>query len=266
MTDSSSDVTSALKRKPSSVSSTNSEDSPVVGKPKPNKQEKKKQRFVSEEFADGEEENKHNVESTVTTLDVLSKKLDSLATKDDINQFRAEIQRVIDSLHNKVDKMEGRVFDVEAENDKLKTEIRKIQENNKDLKNRIDQYDKENRQLRRNQNDHEQYLRRWNCRVYKVPEEEGETANSCIKKCATVFTKDIGVKVTEADIDVAHRIGPPPPKGRSRPIIVRFLSRQARDLVVSNRKNLKNKGVAVGEDLTKANYSLLLAAEKHSAT
>ena len=104
--------------------------------------------------------------------------------------------------------MEGRVFDVEAENDKLKTEIRKIQENNKDLKNRIDQYDKENRQLRRNQNDHEQYLRRWSCRVYKVPEEEGETANSCIKKCATVFTKDIGVKVTEADIDVAHRIGP----------------------------------------------------------
>ena len=57
----------------------------------------------------------------------------------------------------------------------------------------------------------------------------GETANNCIKKCAKVFTKDIGVKVTEADIDVAHRIGPPPPKGRSRPIIVRFLSRQARD-------------------------------------
>ena len=266
MTDSSSNVTSTLKRKPSSVSSTNSEDSPVVGKPKPTKQEKKKQRFVSEEFTDGEEENEQNMESTVTTLDVLSKKLDSLATKDDINQFRAEIQRVIDSLHNKVDKMESRVFDVEAENDELKTEIRKIQENNKDFKNRLDQYDKENRQLRRNQNDYEQYLRRWNCRVYKVPEEEGETANSCIKKCAKVFAKDIGVKVTEADIDVAHRIGPPPPKRRSRPIIVRFLSRQARDLVVSNRKNLKNKGVAVGEDLTKANYNLLLAAEKHSAT
>ena len=154
---------------------------------------------------------------------------------------------MIDSLHNKFDKMESRVFDVEVENDELKTEIRKIKENKKDLKNRIDQYDKENRQLRRNQNDHEQYLRRWNCRVYKVPEEEGETANSCIKKCAKVFTKDIGVKVTEADIDVAYRIGPPPPKGRSRPIIVRFLSRQARDLVVSNPQNLKNKGVAVDQ-------------------
>ena len=133
--------------------------------------------------------------------------MDSLATKDDINQFRAEIQRVIDSLRNKVDKMESRVFDEEAENDELKTEIRKIQENNKDLKNRIDQYDKEKRQLRRNQNDHEQYLRRWNCRVYKVPEEEGETANNCIKKCAKVFTKDIGVMVTETDIE-HHRAVP----------------------------------------------------------
>ena len=45
---------------------------------------------------------------------------------------------------------------------------------------------------------------------------------------------------------------------------MRFLSRQARDLVVSNRKNLKNKGVAVGEDLTKAIYNLLLAAEKNT--
>ena len=168
------------------------------------------------------------MKSTVTTLDVFSKKLDSLATKDDNNQFRTEIQRVIDSLRNKVDKMESRVFNVEAENVEMKTEIRQIQENNKDLKNRIDQYDKENGQLRRNQNDHEQYLRRGSCRVYKVPEEEGETAHSCIKKCATVFTKDIGVKVTEADIDVAHRIGPPPPKGRSRPVIVRFLYRPVR--------------------------------------
>lgn len=260
MTDSSS-----LKRKPSSVSSTSSEDSPVVGKPQ--KQEKKKQRIVSEEFKEGEEENEENMESrTPITLDVLSKKLDALATKDDINQLRGEIERAIDSLGNKVDKLESKVFDVETENDKLKTEIKKLQDNNKDLKNRFDQYDKQSRQMKRNQNDHEQYLRRWNCRVYKVPEEKGETANSCIKKCAKVFAKDIGVKVTEADIDVAHRTGPPPSNGRNRPIIVRFLSRQARDLVLSNRRNLKNKGVAVGEDLTKANYNLLLAAEKHSAT
>ena len=63
MTDSSSDVTSILKRKPSSVNSTNSEGSPVVGKLKPNKQEKKKHCFVSEEFMDREEENEQNMES-----------------------------------------------------------------------------------------------------------------------------------------------------------------------------------------------------------
>ena len=68
MTDSSSDVTSSLKRKPLPVSSTNSEDSPVVGKPKPNKQEKKKQRFVSDEFTDGEEENEEKIVSLLSLL------------------------------------------------------------------------------------------------------------------------------------------------------------------------------------------------------
>ena len=63
MTDNSSDVTSILNRKPSSVNSTNSEGSPVVEKLKPNQQEQKKHCFVSEEFTDGEEENKQNMES-----------------------------------------------------------------------------------------------------------------------------------------------------------------------------------------------------------
>ena len=104
MTDSSSDVTLTLKRKPSSVSFTNSEDSPVVGNLKPNKQDKKKQCFVSEEFMDGEE-NEQNMEScipAVTTLDVLSKKLDSLVTKDYINQFKAEIPFPISHFKYKV--------------------------------------------------------------------------------------------------------------------------------------------------------------------
>ena len=48
-----------------------------------------------------------------------------------------------------------------------------------------------------------------------MPEEEGETAKSCIK--------NIEVEVTEADIDVAHRIGPPPSKARSRSIKVKMI-------------------------------------------
>ena len=120
--------------------------------------------------------------------------MDSLATKDDINQFRAEIQRVIDSLHNKVDKMESRVFDVEAENDELKTEIRKIQENNKDLKNRIDQYDKEKRQLRRNQNDHEQTVSETMelSGIQCARGGGGDRKLSCIKKCATCLPRISG--------------------------------------------------------------------------
>lgn len=86
------DRSSTLKRKPSSVTSTNCKDSPVVRKP--DKQVGKKPRSVSKEFTDGEEENQENMESltpTVTTPEVLSKKLDSLATKA-INLLGAEIE------------------------------------------------------------------------------------------------------------------------------------------------------------------------------
>ena len=266
MTDSSSDVTSTLKRKPSSVSSTKSEDSPIVGKPKPKKQEKKRRNnalYLKSSRTGRRKTNKiWSLLSLLWTFWVRNwthwrQKMISTSLE---QRYSVWLTACIIKLTRW--KAESLTWKQKMTNCKLK--LKKIQENNKDLKNRIDQYDKENRQLRRNQNEH--YLRRWNCRVYKVPEVERETANNCIKKCVKVFTKDIGVKVTETDIDVAHRIGPPPPKGRSRPIIVRFLSRRARDLVVSNGKNLKNKGVAVGEDLTKVNYRLLLAAEKHSAT
>ena len=55
---------------------------------------------------------------TVTTPEILNKKLDSLTTKA-INPLGAEIECVIDSLHNKADKLESQVFDAETENDKL---------------------------------------------------------------------------------------------------------------------------------------------------
>ena len=52
----------------------------------------------------------------------------------------------------------------------------------------------------------------------------------------------------------------------SRPIIVRFFDREKRDEVLSNRRNLKRKVFAVGEDLTYANYQVSMKATGHSAT
>ena len=90
------------------------------------------------------------------------------------------------------------------------------------------------------QNDQQQYDRRWNVRVYNVEEKAAETADDCAKKCCRIFTDVIGIPTTEEE--AAHRTRPTM-TGKRHPIIVRFLSRKLKDKVFANRRKLKGMGV-----------------------
>ena len=96
--------------------------------------------------------------------------------------------------------------------------------------------------------------------MYNVEEKAGETADDCTRKCCQIFTDLIDVPTREEGLEAAHRTGPTT-TGKRRPIIVRFQSRKLK--VLANRRNLKNKGVAVDEDLTAASYKLVRDAYKH---
>ena len=71
--------------------------------------------------------------------------------------------------------------------------------------------------------------------------------------------KDIGVTLTESDIDRSHRVGKPSgPKPRQ--IIVKFTSYRSRQQVYKARSRLKAsdyKNVYINEDLTKIRNKLL---------
>ena len=45
--------------------------------------------------------------------------MDSLATKDDISKIQTEIQALSQTVSEKVEVLEGRIFEVEANNDQL---------------------------------------------------------------------------------------------------------------------------------------------------
>ena len=115
------------------------------------------------------------------------------------------------------------------------------------------------------QNDQQQYDRRWNLRVYNVEEKAGETADDCAKKSCRIFTDLIGVPTTEEDLEAAHRTGSTT-MGKRHPVIVRFQSRKLKDKVLANQRKLKGKGVSVDEDLMAANYKLARDAYKHPYT
>ena len=103
------------------------------------------------------------------------------------------------------------------------------------------------RQNERELNDLQQYSRRWNLRVFKMPEKE--TAADCIAKVCAIFSDKVGIPITASDIEVAHRTGQRS-STRARPILVRFFDRKKSDSVIISRRNLKNKGIVTGEDLT----------------
>ncbi len=140
----------------------------------------------------------------------------------------------------------------------------KLKKENDSLKNTLRAHEQQMRKMQKEQNDQQQYSRRWNLRVFKVPEGDGETADDCRKKCCDIFNQKVNVKTAVTDIEVAHRTGTPTGT-KPRPILVRFFDRKLRDQILANRRKLKNKGTVIGEDLTFANHKVYMAAVKHSA-
>ena len=111
----------------------------------------------------------------------------------------------------------------------------------------------------------QQYSRRWNLRIYQVPEQKGEIISDCLKKCCEMFTQTVRVETEECDTEVSHKTGQPS-STNSRPILVRFFDRKKRDQILGRRRNLKNKGILTGKDLTHAKYKVFRASAKYSAS
>ena len=248
----------AQKRKPSSTSSSDS--SPVTEKIR---QDKK--RFFHEVSDSCEEESENEMATIQTILDEIKRQFQTLATRDDIQQLKSDVDKLTSQVMLRLDKLEGRCFDAEKEIDSLKSDLTSVRKENAEMKEQLSRQEQKILSVLSDQNDQQQYDHRWNLRVYNVEEKAGETADDCAKKCCRIFTDLIGVPTTEEDLEAAHRTGPTT-TGKRRPIIVRFQSRKLKDKVLANRRKLKGKGVSVDEDLTAANYKLARDAYKHSYT
>ncbi len=113
-------------------------------------------------------------------------------------------------------------------------------------------------EMEQNIYDAERYNRRWNLRLYGVHEKSDENIKATVKDiCRYVFPEAHHTSVIDG-VDVVHRIGRLKDARESstpRPVIIRFLSRSARDLVwkLSKTNNLlSKKHLRFKEDLTAA--------------
>lgn len=193
----------------------------------------------------------------------LNNKINNLATKEDVCGIKTQMLEIVNKLDGRMEVLEGRMLEEEAKTAKIEKDVKVVQGKNARFQSNLQEHDNRIRTLEKEHNDAQQYSRRWNLRVYKVP--ETSDTEDCEKKICDIFTDLVGVKTTHEDIEVAHRTGKRSSQA-PRPILVRFANRKKRDAVLAARRNLKGKGYVVDEDLTPLNYALSKKASKHSAT
>lgn len=109
----------------------------------------------------------------------------------------------------------------------------------------------------------EQYSRRNCLLLHGIPERQGEDTDTLVLDEARKILgrEDMTIK----DIDRSHRVGPrrtsaevtKAGKQSQRPIIVRFTSYRARQMLFQNKKNLKGSGHILTESLTKTRMTWL---------
>ena len=92
-------------------------------------------------------------------------------------------------------------------------------------------------------------------------DESGETAINATEKALNLFKSKLNIDLDQKDIDVAHRLGNYN-EGRNRQVILKFVNRHEKSRVMAIKKQLKNSGTSIFEDLSRLNSEVLASARK----
>ena len=157
----------------------------------------------------------------------------------------SEIQKTVDFLSTKFDKLEQ---------DRIKKE-----EMISGLQNEVSALNKKVATLEKQADDQEQYSRR-NCLLLHGTDEDQDESTDV--KVINIVKDKLEIEISESDIDRSHRIGKKS-SGKKRPIIIKFARYNCRRHVYHNKKKLKDSGMSITESLTKFRLSKLNEARDH---
>ena len=85
---------------------------------------------------------------------------------------------------------------------------------------------------------HKQYSRRNCLLLHGIEEESNENTDQCV---IDVLNESMDETISIQDIDQTHRLPGKKPNGKSRPVIVKFVRYNTRNLIFENKKNLKDQ-------------------------
>ncbi|KAL5273858.1 hypothetical protein ACFFRR_000552 [Megaselia abdita] len=142
------------------------------------------------------------------------------AFKGDIESAKAEIMKTVESNTDKIKYLEAKVTDLN-EKEKARSE-RELQ-------------------LERN-------AKKNNMLMYKLAENESSQDELYAEVLKTLKIVDSNFVMT--DFDFMFRLGKRV-EGKTRPILIRFISQMKKEIVIKNKKKLAEKNVDVGDDIPK---------------
>ena len=138
-----------------------------------------------------------------------------------------------------------------------KTEQRKIIE---DIKSELDSLSTKIEKLEKLQDQQEQYSRRNCLLVHRIVEEKEEITDEVI---INTLNEKLDLDITLRNLERTHRIGErKKTRGKTCPIIVKFVLYKDRNRAFRNKKKLKGQKISITESLTKIRMNKLRQAKE----
>lgn len=212
------------------------------------------------------------ITNIMNKVDKSDQKFENVVRKDDgslrtvLREMMNDMkQELLNSVVNRLELLESRLYDRDKKNDELKTEVTRLEKEvrvqnkeNETLKRQI--YVNEDRMTKMN-NDTEQYSRINNIRIQGIVSGNAfETAEQTTDIVIKTLNDKMGLQLRKEDIDVAHRT-----KrfvNGSQEAIVRLQSRMVKESILRNRKSLKGSNIFINEDLTQLNQQVFMSVKR----
>ena len=191
--------------------------------------------------------------------------------------FNTCVDKIIDGLdkrlNQKIDSQSVDIFDLNKRCERLEKANKDLASENSTLKDLVKSLSNKIDSLTQNVDDLEQYSKGTNLLIHGIPTHmsaDGSTEINLETRVVDYLNNNLNVSLSDNEVSAIHRLNrntassstrqPSASTQRPAPILVQFCNRKARNNVLSKRKLLKGKNVAITEQLTTKRTQLLKKA------
>ncbi|KAK7915456.1 hypothetical protein WMY93_011217 [Mugilogobius chulae] len=175
----------------------------------------------------------------------------------EIRACRKDMNDCKEDLAKKIDENKATIKELITNSEFYYKELQETQTRVTTVEKNTLQHEKKIAYLEEKSNENERYMRRWNLRLYGLPEEEGENVKKRMTDICCTVAPDAG-ETLHLFIDICHRLGRKQ-DNMTRPVIIRFVSRTMRDHIWRRSKDaeiLKTRKLRFKEDLTSTDKAI----------